>query len=202
MLKIAHRGASGYELENTLKAFQKAIELKVDMIELDIHQYQDQLVVTHEEPAQKREFPPLLLEDVIDFAGGKVQLDIEIKEGGERYPGIENKLVSFLERKNFIAESLVSCFNRTTMSKIKQLNPLVACGLIFDRRAAAQLQAAVEIGMNVVCPRWSVCTSDLVNQAHQRKIKVFVWVVNTPGQIQYFKKLGVDGIMSDYPDIF
>ena len=49
MLKIGHRGAKGYEPENTLASFQKAIELQVDGIELDVHLSSDnQLVVIHD----------------------------------------------------------------------------------------------------------------------------------------------------------
>ena len=198
MLKIAHRGASGYVAENTIASFEKAIELKADMIELDIHDDHGSLRVSHKKP--KREKVPLLTE-VISFVRGKIQLNIEIKEGGQIYPGIEEKLVSLLRKENFADQCIISSFDARTVQRAKRLNPSVLCGLIFDRRAFSNLQLAVDIGMDVVHPRWTICTPELIQQAHQKKMKIFVWTVNTPGQVEYFRGLQVDGVISDYPDI-
>ncbi len=208
MLKIAHRGASGYAPENTLEAFQKAIDLKADMIELDIHQWKGQLVVRHQKPKKvgANNHSPLLAE-VIHFIKGKIQLNIEIKEGGKTYPGIEENLLSLLKQEGFEDQCVISSFDASTMRQIKSLTSsgtgrcAPTYGLIFDRRPMVHLQKAVEMGLDVVHPRWTVCTPELVDQAHQRKKKVFTWTVNTPDQVQYFKKMGVDGIISDYPDI-
>lgn len=203
MLKIAHRGASGYAPENTFESFQKAIDLKADMIELDIHQWNGRLVVTHQKPTgtvPERELSPNL-QDVIRFAKGKIQLNIEIKEGGETYPGIEKNLVTLLKQEEFENQCVISSFDAPTVERTKTLNPSLLCGLIFDRRPMVCLQQVVEMGLDTVHPRWTVCTPELVEQAHQKKKKVFTWTVNTPGQVEYFKRLGVDGIMSDYPDI-
>lgn len=200
MLKIAHRGASGYAPENTMEAFQKAIDLKADMIELDVHQWKGRLVVMHQKPKTVRA-PFLELKDVIYFVKGKIQLNIEIKEGGETYPGIEENLLSLLKREDFIGQCVVSSLDAPTVERIKQLETRLICGLIFDRRPMVYLQKTLDIGLDVIHPRWTVCTEELARQAHQRKKKIFVWTVNTPGQAEYFKKLGVDGIISDYPDI-
>ncbi len=208
MLKIAHRGASGYAPENTLEAFQKAIDLKADMIELDIHQWNGQLVVTHQKPmgvGAVRE--PPLLQDIIRFVKGKIQLNIEIKEGEEIYPGIGKNLLSLLVQEQFVDQCVISSFDAPTMEQIKFLTSrdtarrTPTCGLIFNRQPMVGLQKAVDIGMDVIHPRWTVCTEELAQQTHQRKKKIIVWTVNTPGQVEYFKKMGVDGIISDYPDI-
>ena len=54
MLKIAHRGAKGYEPENTLKAFQKALDFNADGIELDVHLSADgHIIVIHDETIDK-----------------------------------------------------------------------------------------------------------------------------------------------------
>ncbi len=209
MLKIAHRGASGYAPENTLEAFGKAIDLKADMIELDIHQWNGRLVVTHQKPkgtVPERGLSPNL-QDVIRFVKGKIQLNIEIKEGGVIYPGIEENLLALLKQEGFEDQCVVSSFDAPTLRQIKSLTCrgvlqyAPTCGLIFDRQPMVGLQSAVDIGLDVIHPRWTICTPELVQQARQKKKKVIVWTVNTPGQVEYFKKMGVDGIISDYPDI-
>ena len=49
-------------------------------------------------------------------------------------------------------------------------------------------------------PHITKITENFVRKAHKRRFKVFVWTVNKPTDIQEMKKLGVDGIFSDYPD--
>jgi glycerophosphoryl diester phosphodiesterase len=155
------------------------------------------------------------LEQVVRFVKGKIQLNIEIKEGGEIYPGIEKNLLSLLVQEQFVDQCIVSSFDAPTLRQIKSLTGrgealrpgsgqaclTPRCGLIFDRQPMVGLQGAVDIGLDIIHPRWTICTPELVQQARQKKKKVIVWTVNTPGQVEYFKKLGVDGMMSDYPDI-
>ena len=96
----AHRGASGYEYQNTIKAFDKALELKADAIELDIRKTKDGKIIVVHDPTYKDKiikdteyqelctltkedgfFMPLLI-DVLNKYKGKILLDIEIKEEG------------------------------------------------------------------------------------------------------------------------
>ena len=103
--KIAHRGASAYEPENTLRSFRRALDMGADLIEFDIRMSSDgHLIVIHDKKvdrttdgtglvremtlgqlkkldAGKGEKIPTL-EEVIDFGKGKTRFVIELKEGG------------------------------------------------------------------------------------------------------------------------
>ena len=99
-LVIAHRGASVLARENTLEAFQKAIDLRADMIEFDVRRTQDRHYVIHHDPhiagkplnemtlrevreiARTLDFHVPELEEVLALTRGKIGLDIELKEEG------------------------------------------------------------------------------------------------------------------------
>ena len=81
MLVIAHRGASGELPENTLPAFELAIEQGADFVEFDVHADRDgQLVVVHESPAHGHSYPSL--ESVLDLCRGRIGVMVELKRPG------------------------------------------------------------------------------------------------------------------------
>ncbi len=125
-LIIAHRGASAYAPENTLAAFEKAIEMKTPVIETDVHQTKDSvLVLMHDETVDRTtngtgrikdmlyedfkklvirsplsastEHPPSL-EEALKAINGRAQLLIELKRGSSYYPGIEKRVVDLIRR--------------------------------------------------------------------------------------------------------
>ena len=128
-LNIAHRGASALAPENTIAAFERAVELGADVIELDLHMSQDgELVVIHDDtldrttdgsgPVHHRSLGELMrldagrwfgegfagqriprLDEVLDRFAGKVPLALEIKAGSTFFPGIEEKVVSALRER-------------------------------------------------------------------------------------------------------
>ena len=77
-LVIAHRGSSWDVAENTLPAFERAIELGADYVELDVHATRGgRLVVTHERPSAASTYPTL--EEALDLMHGRVGVMVELK---------------------------------------------------------------------------------------------------------------------------
>ena len=126
MLKIAHRGASGYEPENTLRSFRKAIELNSDAIELDVQLTKDhKLVVIHDETVNRttngkwkvseltlKELKKLdagkgekipTLEEVIKVCRNKCKLNIEIKELNS-----VKKVIEIVVKERFVKQTIIS----------------------------------------------------------------------------------------------
>ena len=145
---VAHRGASAYEPENTMRAFRRALTMGADAIELDIRQSADGVIVvihdenlkrvsgiekrvrecTYDELSRIRIFNSETipkLEDVLSEFGTKTTLFIEIKE-----VGLEEKLVSLLRQYSVIDNVLVISFLYTTLAKVKELEPRIEVGLI------------------------------------------------------------------------
>lgn len=124
-LIIAHRGASAYAPENTLSAFEKAIEMKAPILETDVHQTKDSvLVLMHDDtvdrttdgkgrikdmlyadfkklvirsPLSSAEEHPPSLEEALNAIKGRAQLLIEIKRGSDYYPGIEKRVADLIK---------------------------------------------------------------------------------------------------------
>jgi glycerophosphoryl diester phosphodiesterase len=138
MLKIAHRGASGYEPENTLRSFRKAIQLKCDAIELDVHLTKDdQLVVIHDETVNRttngkgkisnftlKELKKLdagkgekipTLQEVIKVCRNKCKLIVEIKELNSA-----KKVAEIVVKERFVKETIMSSNHKESLLEAKK----------------------------------------------------------------------------------
>lgn len=228
-LIISHRGASGYAPENTLSSFKKAIEMGADMVEFDIHQTKDgEIVVLHNKNLSRTAGISRLVEDLTlkeikeldvgswfspEYAGetiptlrevlslikGKVGVNIEVKKGRKLYYGIEEKLVKILEEYDLSEPCIISSFHTSYLEKIKELNPYLALGRLIVFSVFLPWENLVR-DVNAIHPHWSMVNSYIVKAAHQDHLRVNVWTVNNTGIAYRMVKLGVDGIITNYPE--
>jgi len=219
LIKIAHRGASAYEPENTLRSFERAIELKADMIELDVRQTIDgHLVVIHDRTvdrttdstglvahktlaelkelnAGKGERIPTLGE-VLELAKDRAKFVVELKENG-----IEDKVVEMLRSNYLLDEAYVVSFKSNRLKMIKELEPKLKTGLILFA-SLDPIRHAKNCGADVVAPfRWFI-TSGLVRRARENGLHIFTWTVDETLTARGLKQKGVSGIVTNRPDIF
>lgn len=222
-LHIGHKGTAGYAPENTLASFQKALNLSVDMIELDVHKSKSgEIVVIHDNTVDKttngsgkvgeltlKELKKLdagngeripTLTEVLDLVDNKIKINIEIKTRDATKRVV--KIIEEYVQKNYTYKSfLVSSFDYRNLIKVKLLNFKIPLGVITKRKLIllnllfAQLVNAYSI--NIL---YTSVSKKIIKQAHALGLKVFVWTVNEPRDIERMKKLGVDGVFSDYPD--
>ncbi|MDZ4383036.1 MAG: glycerophosphodiester phosphodiesterase family protein [Thermodesulfovibrionia bacterium] len=222
-LKIGHRGACGYEPENTLLSFKKAIELNVDMIELDVHVCKTgEVVVIHDDKVDrttdgkgyvaKKTFQKIrtldagkgqkipILQEVLDMVDRKAKINIELKGKGTAKPvfGIIEKYVK--EKRWSYDDFLISSFNRHELQKFYQLNPKVRLGILIARPTTRFERFAKKINAYSVNARIDLVNKDFINNVRKKRLKVFVWTVNDFKDIERMKLLEVDGIFSDFPD--
>ena len=210
MLIIGHRGAAGHLPENTLPSFRKALELGADGFELDVRQTADgQFVVVHGSVVNGhavqtspysdiRELPdgytvPLLKEVLTEFAS-KAYLDIEFKT-----PGFEEAAIALIQKHGNVAHTLVSTFHAQTLIKVRQLVPELALGFIYNKSQDEETRHNCPV--DVVIPQFRLASRDLITDAHAEGAKVFAWTVNDPLEAKRLIDLGVDGLISDYPEM-
>jgi glycerophosphoryl diester phosphodiesterase len=223
MIKIGHRGARGYEPENTLRSFKKALELKVDAVEFDVHICKSgEIVVVHDEKvdrttngkgfvaektfselrkldAGKEEKIPLLNE-VLDLINRRVKVNIELKGDGTVKP-VSNLIDEYVKKKNWkYSDFLVSSFEHIWLEDIKKINPRISIGVLIEKNLNQGLKVAEMIKAYSVNPDLKLVNKKFVENAHEKGMKVFVWTVNKKEDIEKMKSFGVDGIFSDYPD--
>ncbi|MBI2902900.1 MAG: glycerophosphodiester phosphodiesterase, partial [Candidatus Methylomirabilis oxyfera] len=230
-LNVAHRGASAMAPENTMVAFEKAVELGADVIELDLHVSQDgELIVIHDYtldrttdgrgPVHQRSLAELTrldagrwfgegfagqriptLAEVLDRFARKVPLALEIKAGSTFFPGIEERVVSALRRHAAIDQAAVASFDHHALRRLKEIEPTIRTAALLVGRPVALSALAGAAGANGLALEASFVTRSEVEACRAAGLKLVVWVVNDPAQMRHFIRLGVDGIITDRPDL-
>jgi len=221
MLIFAHRGASGIEPENTLRAIKAALDANVDGIEIDLYEVDGKLLVIHDRwlhrttsgsgqifqhnyeylrslDAGKGETIPTL-DEVFNLVAGRCKINLELKGMADiklLYAYIDNAIAS----TSLVNEDLLlSSFNHRLLYTIKQQRPeffigaLTACCPLEYAKFAEQLNAySIHLDVNFI-------SHNFVSDAHQRGLKVFVYTVDELADIETMKALDADGIFSNFP---
>ena len=222
MIIIGHRGAMGYEPENTLISFQKAIDLRVDMIEFDVHHCRSgELVVIHDEKvnrttdgmgfvakktlaelkeldAGKGEKIPTL-EEALDLIDGQVKVNTELK-GVNTVEATLRVIKKYIKRKGWTYDNfLVSSFDSPQLETLRNLDKHIDVAVAIDRDPLDYIEFSQKLKAYSIHPIVSATDKKFIKTAHQNNFKVFVWTVN-PKEVQRMKDIGVDGIFMNYPD--
>ena len=192
MLVIAHRGASWDLPENTLPAFERAIEVGADFIELDVHAASDgELVVTHDPPRWRTGLPTL--EQVLELARGRIGVMVELKNPYRyRRFDVVRRTLTLLDD-----DAVVVCFQRAALEQVRLLRPgirtvqHVGYGVSIRRAAGAW---AVGFDNGRATPRG-------IARAQRLGFATTVYTVNDPQRMLELAELGVTGIFTDRPDL-
>ncbi len=216
-LKIGHRGAKKYAVENTLDSFKKAINFGVNAIEFDVRQTKDgKIVILHDDNLKRvfgveaflknltlKEVKLLTnnqiptLEEAIKFINGKIaKILIEIKERD-----ITDKVVSIVKKMKFVHRVVIISFHKEVVKRVKEINKNIETGWIYVKEKQP-LQVAKNLKVNYVIPFYRFCHSKNISNFHREKIKVIVWTINNLKDIKTWMKKGVDGVASDDPVLF
>ncbi len=191
MLVIAHRGASFELPENTLPAFERAIEVGADYVELDVHADREgKLVVTHDAPRPGRSYP--LLEEALELCRGRIGVMVELKRPfrSRRYDPVARTLALIdLER------DVLVCFQQGALEQARRLRPgirtvqHVGFGTSI-RRAKDAWAAGFE---NSRVHRRGLET------ARSLGLETLVYTVNDTARLLELRELGAAGVFTDRP---
>jgi glycerophosphoryl diester phosphodiesterase len=217
LLKVGHRGAKGYEPENTLIAFEKAIELGVDGIELDVHLSSDgQIVVIHDETidrttngkglvksytaAQLSAFEIPTLIEVLELINKRCFVNIELKGTGTS-KAIAQLISHYVSEKNWnYIDFLVSSFDWKMLKEIQLLNPEIRIGILTEESIDEALAFAKKTKAFSIHPDYVLLSKENVALMQENGFEVYPWTVNSTEDIQKIKAFNVNGIISDFPD--
>jgi glycerophosphoryl diester phosphodiesterase len=214
MLKIGHRGAKGHMAENTIESFLKAFELGANGIELDVRLSADgEAVVIHDETVDRtiknaagyvkdftvEEFKKLgvpTLVEVFHILPENMLLNIEIKDSMATKVVVE-EIGKFLRLGEIqLQDILVSSFEWAILKEVKELNSLIRIGVLTEEALAF----AEEISAFSIHPFFELLTDEFVRKIKQKGFQIHTWTVNSPEDITFVRNLGVDAIISDFPD--
>ncbi|ENC9554478.1 glycerophosphodiester phosphodiesterase [Aeromonas hydrophila] len=221
---IAHRGASGLAPENTLKAIRLALALGAGAIEIDVQLADGELWVFHDRrlerctdgdgvlTAQSRAYLASLdagegegiptLWQVMEAIAGQAELHIELK--GAQTADEVARLTQRAEAELGFAPTqwVVSSFHHPELARFAALRPDIRLGALTSTIPLTLAKFAAELGA------WSLnCDVDFVDQslvqdAHDRGLKVLVYTVDEPADQAMLAAIGVDGIFTNRPDRF
>jgi len=229
-LVIAHRGASADAPENTIAAFELALEQEADGIELDVHLSADEHpVVIHDFTLERttdgagpvsdhtvRELKRLdaggwrdrrfrgqrvqTLQEVLERFRDRARFWVELKGGSALYPGIEERVVSLLEIYDVVDRALVQSFDHEAIARIRATSPEIRVGALV---AQAPLDAALlrPGAANAICPGAHLLTEEVLSAIRGAGLECYVWTVNEPAQMDRLVGWGVNGIITDRPGV-
>lgn len=222
-LVIGHRGAMGHVMENTLASVQKAMDMGVDMIEIDVFKIKSgEIVVFHDEDLDRltdgqgkiedrtlSELKALTLEgghkipelrEVLDLLDNRVALNIELKGSGTAIP-VNDLIERYIREKGWYPRNFViSSFRWDELRTMRAENELVQIAVLTDKAPEDALAVARELKAMAINPHFSTLNQDNVAHIHGEGLRIFPWTVNEPSDIQKMKELGVDGIITNFPE--
>lgn len=215
---VGHRGAAGYEPENTLLSFQKAIDIGVDWIEMDVHRSADgHLVVIHDDTVDRttgghgkvsemtlaelkklnagkgQQIPTL--QEVIDLAKGKVKMIIEIKQ-----EGTEIDVMDAVEQNSLVDAAMVASFIAYSIRRVKELSPRIMTAAIISRLPIDFKGLALDVMADSIFIRKDIVSQAIIDEAHKNGFTVNVWNEDNPEDIRKYAAMGPDYMSSNYPD--
>ncbi len=223
-LILAHRGANRFALENTIPAFQKAIELGCDGVEFDVRLTRDNRVVVFHDEDLKRIFKideyvrdisyenlkritegkiPLL-SDVLSIVKDMKLINIELKIDGKFSGILEELVLKIVDSFKIYEKVLFSSFNPVSIGIIKQLKKDARIGFLFDQNAFYK-----EIGSVIasflksesVNPEYKILNDFMMLHYKEWNLKVYTWTVDKKEEIKEMMRLGVDGIITNRPEV-
>ncbi len=217
-LCFGHRGASGYEPENTLSSFEKAIELGCNWIELDVYAVDGELLVIHDDSLERttngkgnvmdsglaylrnldagegQKIPTL--KEVANLIDKRCGINIELKGPDTAEPVsafLKELCGSGWDKEQF----LVSSFYHAELAKSAKT---FRRGALFYKKVADYFERTDKLGAYSINLPLKLAKKPLVEKAQAHGLKVFVYTVNKPTDIKRMITVGVDGVFCDFPD--
>ncbi len=218
MIIIGHRGAAALEPENTLLSIKRAIDIGVDAIEIDVHLSKDkELVVIHDATvdrttngtgpvsgysvqeikrldAGKGEAIPTL-QEVIDLIDKRVMLIIELKE-----EGTEGSVVDLLRRNNLFDKSCVISFWHRLVKTVKAMDSRIKTGVLLVG-SPVDACVATQASADTLVMKYTFVDRELVEMAHEKGLKVFIWNIDDRELLRPYVDMGVDAIGTNDPRV-
>jgi glycerophosphoryl diester phosphodiesterase len=222
MLVIAHRGASAQHVENTLDAFNGAVEQGADGVELDVRRTSDgHLAISHDDTLPDgtvvvevpfAALPPAItdLAHALDACRSLPVVNIEIKNWPEDRDfdpteQLAEAVVELLHQRDELEDgrALVSSFHLPTIDRVHELAPELATGWLLGliENPHDLVKRAAERGHVAVHPHHVFVNEDFVRIAHDAGLAVNTWTCDEPERIRWLAELDVDAVITNAPDV-
>ena len=214
-LALGHRGASGYDHENSPAAFRRAVTLGADGVELDVHATSDGVLLVHHDavvpgvgrinamPASaflpyrlpNGETIPALPEILVICQGLDVWVELKTLP-----PEADEILLATLAAGPTPACYAVHSFDHRIIARLGNQRPELRRGVLLSSYLLDVLPTLTGAGADTLWMEASFIDAELVRRLHDDGVQLIGWTANDPPEIDRLLSLGVDGICGNYPD--
>lgn len=225
-LVIAHRGASAEAPENTLAAFRLAADQRTDFVELDVQESSDgHVLVVHDSDLMKvganatkvwdgdaaglrsvdigsfkspqfaAERVPTLAE-ALDVCKGRCKVIVELKSYGHNQR-LEERVIEIVEAAGMQNDCVFMSLDHAMVQRMKELRPSWRVGVL----VAKAVGDLTNLNADFLAVEARMATRRFIRRAHRAGQEVFIWTVNDPAWMFVGLSRGVDGLITDKPDV-
>lgn len=235
ILNIGHRGACAYYPENTMSSFRAALEMQADVIELDVQLTKDGIpIVIHDftvtrttdgrgnvadltyaeikqmdagswlSPDFKGEYIPSL-EEVLKFAKGRINLNIEIKANpGSPRGETEARTLTLVRKYEMTKHVFFSSFDIDSLKQLRKMDSNLIIGLLYEnswRRNIKPLSVIENLQADAFHCSKSGIKKKWIQQLNKNYIPVFIYTVNAKSTMNKLIEWGINGIFTNKPNV-
>jgi glycerophosphoryl diester phosphodiesterase len=145
----------------------------------------------------------LSLEEVIAIVGTRARLNVEVKAPAPDWPVLAPRLIALLRACGRLDSTILSCFEPGALVALRACAADAPLGLLWQRPDFSEAwQWSSQLRAVSLHPHWSLISADLLRAARRRGLQVLTWTVNDVEVMGQLVRLGVDGIISDFPERF
>lgn len=196
--------------ENTIAAFEYAISLGVDAIEMDVVVSSDDVVMVSHDPYLKSgvfirtltaaEAGVPTLDAVLQLAGrGDFLFNIEAKVSEHTPANFAELVLDRIGEHGLQSRVIFQSFDFAILHRMNRLAPGITLAALWEGEARGFVEIAEEAGTSIVAPQYLLVTPEQVRAAHQAGLRVIPWTANTVEDWARLIAAGVDGIITDDP---
>jgi glycerophosphoryl diester phosphodiesterase len=205
-----HRGARAVMPENTIAAFEYAIGVGVDAIEMDVQVSRDDVVVVSHDPYLKSgtdirtltaaETGLPTLDEVFRLAGqGSFLFNIEAKVSEHTPRNFAELILDRIGEHAVKSRVIFQSFDFGILHRMNRRAPGITLAALWEGAARSFVEIAEDAGTMIVAPEYSLVTPEEVLAAHEAGLQVIPWTANTVEDWKRLIEAGVDGIITDDP---
>lgn len=215
-LVVAHRGASAYEVENSLSAFRLAHAMGADGIELDVHVAADGVPMVYHDPVvdhhaiwqtpsstltalQLANGEPIpTLAEALETIDPSLSVFIEVKALSPRY---DVDFLAIVDAGPAPSRYQVHAFDHRIVHRLRAHRPTLGVGVLSASYPIRPVAEARDAGAAVLWQQEALVDHDLITAAHAEGVHVFAWTVDDRARMQVLASLGIDALCTNRPDV-